>query len=400
MTSVRNIIIIVVSVCIAVLIAVAVFIYQRRRRRSNVTHSIQELSVNYTLTKDPLSEPLSEPLPEKYRGINLYRDTKIVYPKNRHTVPFTNNVPFTISDLTLSYMITLARFISSGYRYSFTQVYEEDGQLYIYEAGTGYCMLILKDSSVTEYKWPKKAIYNSEIRSSGYNDMYTQIYLASEKTDMIHPNYQFKVNGTNYVCNTAYPKAELENYLGLCDTKTPLEYYSDTQSRIMDSQGNSDFMEYTKEPLLFYKVTKINGLHMDIEPIQDIDILSMVKSGKYDVFGIYKECDRLFIFDKNAKKHMPIIWFVNQLSNSVVNRLTLHQPYFRSHDTELRKFEKPVDILCMPKDHWVEHPGFKPDERFATSTDVGVNENDRLYVGSRSKFLLYGYRYAKAEQFL
>jgi hypothetical protein len=390
-------IIIVVCVSAVIIIGLCIFIYRRKSNNSVTNGPVPSNSSQLIVIKNPGTEPLSEPLPEQCRGIILYKDTQIVCPKDKEAKPFTKNVAFDILNLGEKHMKTLARFISNGYVYSFTQVYEEDGQLYLYDVYRGYCMLIVKGSSVTEYNWPKQSIFEYDfLKTANDDEMHTRIDLASEKRNITHPNYHFKVNGTKYVCNMAYAKSELEKYIGLCDKKTPMNYYSDTNSKIMGSDGNEGFIEYIKEPILFYKVMSFNGTLMDIEPIIDVDILSMVNNGTYDVFGIYKECNRLFIFDHDAKRHMPIIW---SLKGPVVNRLTLHQPYFRNRSTELKRFERPVDILCIPDDHWVVIPGYKPDERYVRGNDgsVNVNEGDRLYVGLKSKKLVYAYRCSKAE---
>jgi len=322
-----------ITVIVFTVVLFVVFgMYKMRSRRIFVSSNSKVLDSSNANIR------IIQELPLAYRDIDLLRDTVVL---SLTVEDGKEGVDYEIQrrEMNFRQLQMVARFMKNGYIYSFTQVYEENGMLYLYDVENyhNYHMLVSRNYQGDKYIWPSYKFFRFGTQG---RETETQIKLASEVSVPVNPKYHLLYEGKDYVCNFAYPS--YTDYVGLCNA-TPVKY--DYNTSILFKSNN---VKYN-----VYKVTKFNGKMMDIEKIMDMDIVTIDKQYLYNVFDTYDEYVRLFQFDKENKKYIPIIWSVEELGTSVVNRLPLHKPYFFCNDTSTTEFRKLEDLLCIDRLHWV-----------------------------------------------
>jgi len=303
-------------------------------------YRLKSRSKNHIIIQEHIKENTKQKLPAAYRNIDLLRDTVIICLTDQYTIKEeNNNTTRRYNTLKLNQLQMIARFIKNDYIYCRTQVYREGDILYLY-GNSKYHMLVPKNYQGNEYIWPELVECWGGV-VSGLEDHIK--FLPADEDEFTkkfkNPDYHFKydVDGKDYVCNFAYPS--FKDYVGLCDNTTDVNY----EFSSFHIQNNYTY---------FYKVTKFDGEKMDIEDITEQKEI-LIDNKQYNVFGIYDELNRLFMFDHANKRYMPIIWSNEKLDTSVVNKLDLHKPYFFCNDTSVTKFETLEDILCINHRHWV-----------------------------------------------
>jgi hypothetical protein len=319
----------VVTVIVFTIVLIVAFCIYRLKSRSTTTHgeNSSKEEINHQKQKLPLA----------YINIDLLRDTKVMCLEEKENVKYL--VQYTLN---MNQLHMIARFIKNDYIYCFSQVYREGDMLYLY-GREQYHMLVPKGLVYENYIEPKLIKHGGGI-AGGAEDR-TKVSPADENDftrTFANRYHQFEYNGKKYICNFAYPS--FDDYVGLCENVTSIDYYYNAHRTHINNNK-------------FYKVKKFNGDMMYIEEIIDQSIIQLLRSNEkdksYHVFGIYEELNRLFMFDPDNKRYMPIIWSNQELGETVVNLLDLHKPYFFCNDTSLTEFKNLEDILCIDNNHWV-----------------------------------------------